>query len=214
MPSKKITYMTKAKKTVKFTKKENQLYKEKLCFSFDEAYAIMNEDGEQIGLIFLSQMQDGSIYIEWVEIMTVFRGQGYLRAIFAELNHMAYPSKGIQLECSDELVRKYQSIGCIKQGDDDCTELAVLSYPVSKEQELDRIYKLYERMYLDICDSNEVKFFNRDKDVEPIIYCSTTEEKIGGYRKAVKEIFAHAVNTCGISQESLFQTYPDLREII
>lgn len=206
--------MAKIKKTVTFKKKEKQLYEEKLGFSFDEAYAVMNEDGEQIGLIFLSQMQDGSIYIEWVEIMTVFRGQGYLRAIFAELNHMAYPGKKIQLECSDELVRKYQSVGCIKRGDDGCTELAVLSYPANKEQELDRIYKLYERMYLDICDSNEAKFFNRDKDVEPIIYCFTTEEKIGGYREAVKEIFAHAVNNCGVSQESLFQTYPDLSRIV
>lgn len=42
--------------------------------TFDNADEIVNETGLQIGLVFLSDLTDGTVYIEWLEIMACFRG--------------------------------------------------------------------------------------------------------------------------------------------
>ena len=94
--------------------------------SFDKVFQIVNEDNVPIGLVYISEIDDKHLYIEWIEILTVFRGRSYLRKTFEKLKEQF--GKTIQFECSDELLRKYIGIGCIENGVNDCTELHLLSY--------------------------------------------------------------------------------------
>ena len=77
----------------------------------DAVYEIRNEDGTQIGLLFLTYDVDGSLFIEWMELMSCFQYNGYLRHIFTELHRM-FPDKVIQLQCSEEKEYKFTGIGC------------------------------------------------------------------------------------------------------
>ena len=110
---------------VKLTQMDPQLYEASI--SFDEAYSIINENDVPIGVIFLSIINENEIYIEWLEILTVFRQKGYLRQIFAALTN-TYPNTKIRLECTEELLKKYLGIGCISEGIDECTENYILIY--------------------------------------------------------------------------------------
>lgn len=84
-----------SKATIEFVQKNKAAYE---CFQVrcDRVYGILNEAQQQIGLIFLSDLPNEGIYIEWLEIMTVFRAHGYLRLIFKNLRNN-YPSADIKL---------------------------------------------------------------------------------------------------------------------
>ena len=56
----------------------------------DAVYEIRNEDGTQIGLLFLSFYVDNSIFIEWMELMSCFRCNGDLDDECTELNILEY----------------------------------------------------------------------------------------------------------------------------
>lgn len=94
--------------------------------SFDHVFQIINENNVPIGLVYISEIDDKHLYIEWIEILSVFRGRSYLRRTFEKLKEQF--GKIIQFECSDELLRKYIGIGCVENGIDDCTGLHMLSY--------------------------------------------------------------------------------------
>lgn len=98
----------------------------------DAVYEIRNEDETQIGLLFLSFYVDDIIFIEWMELMSCFRYNGYLRYIFTELHRM-FPCKVIQLQCSEEKEYKFTGIGCRVIGHDECTELNILEYDVKNQ---------------------------------------------------------------------------------
>lgn len=98
----------------------------------DAVYEIRNEDGTQIGLLFLTYYVDGSLFIEWLELMSCFQYNGYLRHIFAELHRM-FPDKVIQLQCSEEKEHKFTGIGCRVIGYDEFTELNILEYDVKNQ---------------------------------------------------------------------------------
>lgn len=98
----------------------------------DAVYEIRNEDGTQIGLLFLTYYVDGSLFIEWMELMSCFQYNGYLRHIFTELHRM-FPDKVIQLQCSEEKEYKFTGIGCRVIGYDECTELNILEYDVKNQ---------------------------------------------------------------------------------
>lgn len=110
---------------IKLIQMDPQLYE--TGFSFDQVYSIINNYNVPIGVIFLSEINENEIYIEWLEILTVFRQKGYLRKIFAALTN-AYPNTTIRLECTEELLKKYIRIGCIPEGIDECTENHILVY--------------------------------------------------------------------------------------
>ena len=93
----------------------------------DAIYEIRNEDRTQIGVLFLSFYVDDIIFIEWMELMSCFRYNGYLRYIFTELHRM-FPCKVIQLQCDEEKENKFTGIGCMVIGHDECTELNILEY--------------------------------------------------------------------------------------
>lgn len=101
------------------------LYKMEL--PFDSVYQILNENNVPIGLIYLSFLDNDGVYIEWVEILTVFRGRGYLRKLFRELTTQ-YEGKVICLECGEKLLKKYLGIGCVKHGVSPLTDNYMLTY--------------------------------------------------------------------------------------
>lgn len=105
-------------------------YYERFYGMADAVYEIKNEDRTQIGLLFLSYYVDDSIFIEWIELISCFRYNGYLRYIFTEL-HRIFPHKVIQLQCSEEKEYKFTGIGCRVVGYDECTELNILEYDVN-----------------------------------------------------------------------------------
>ena len=56
--------------------------------SYDRAYSIYAND-IPIGIVYISDMAtENSIYVEWLELLTVFRGKGFLRFIMTELSKM------------------------------------------------------------------------------------------------------------------------------
>ena len=111
-------------KQVEFVLKEPSLYP--MQIPFDRVFEIQNENHTPIGVIFLSDTMDNQLYIEWLEILVVFHGNGYLRAVFAKLAELF--NKEIRFECSEELRMKYTSVGCIESGISDCTDLYCMSY--------------------------------------------------------------------------------------
>ena len=108
---------------IKLNKVPSELYP--LPFSFDSVYQILNEKDVPIGVIYVSFMEKSGVYIEWLEILTVFRGMGYLRQLFCELKNRFGV---VNFECSEELLPKYKGIGCLECGIDDCTENYMLTY--------------------------------------------------------------------------------------
>ena len=118
----------KASYKVSLTERDSEKYKDTLGFSFEHVYAIINECQEQIGLIYISDTDDG-IFVEWLEIMQVFRGQHYLRKIFEELRKK-FRYKTITFECSDELLFKYKGIGCQLLSSDTFRGISFMTYPV------------------------------------------------------------------------------------
>lgn len=86
---------------------------------FDGVYQI-NDGNCPIGLIYISDMENENIYIEWLEILSVFRGKGYLREIMNKLSELF--KKEIRFECSEDLRLKYLHVGCHEHGIDEITE--------------------------------------------------------------------------------------------
>lgn len=111
-------------KSVKLVKTNDILYPNEL--PHDEVYQIVNENNVIIGVIYISYLENGNIYIDWVETLVVFHGRGYLRLIFKVLKEMFQTE--IQFECSEQLRYKYIGIGCTEHGISDCTGNYVMSY--------------------------------------------------------------------------------------
>ena len=101
-----------------FEKTTDELYPNEL--PFEDVYCIRNEREAFVGLIYLSELPDGNIYVDWIEILVVQRGRGYLREIFKTLAEM-FPSKEIHFECEEKLKKKYLHIGCEELGISDLT---------------------------------------------------------------------------------------------
>lgn len=94
--------------------------------SSDYVYQINNENEIPIGLVFLSDMTDGNLYIDWLEILVAFHGRGYLRKIMEKLASLFH--KEIHFECSEKLRFKYMKVGCHEHGINEITELYQMSY--------------------------------------------------------------------------------------
>lgn len=109
---------------VEVPKSRHEMYQ--LEPSFDYLYQINNENEIPIGLVFLSDMMDGTLYIEWLEIMVPFHGRGYLRKTMEKLVELFH--KEIHFECSEELRFKYMKVGCNEHGINEITELYRMSY--------------------------------------------------------------------------------------
>ena len=90
--------------------RERSCYRNTECALHDAVYLIKNEYQELIGHMFLDETEDGW-RIEWLELLSIFQQHGYLRSILQELQSL-YSNKKITLECSENLLKKYQAVGC------------------------------------------------------------------------------------------------------
>lgn len=93
----------------------------------DDVYRIVNENDVTIGVIYLSFLEDGSVYIDWLETMIIFHGQGYLRLIFKALREM-FPKREISFESDEKNRIKYLHIGCEEHGISELTGLYKMTY--------------------------------------------------------------------------------------
>ena len=65
-----------------------------------------------VGIVYLSDVMDEGIYIEWIEFLTVFQGKHLLRPVMNEL----YKHYGkLYFESCDDLLEKYRAVGA-KEG--------------------------------------------------------------------------------------------------
>ena len=115
------------KKITLFPVPKEKHYAYEMGISFDQVYEILSEDNVHIGIVYLSEIDDENIYIEWIEIMTPFHGQGNLRATFHALWNLT-GGKTIRFECDDKLRKKYIGIGATMEGFNDLTENYSMKY--------------------------------------------------------------------------------------
>ena len=97
--------------------------------SYDNCYFIIVND-VTVGIIYVSEISDAeknSLYIEWIELLTPFRGKGILRQVFKGLVE-CYNVSTIRLESQEKYFRKYLSVGCELMGMDENTGLGIFEY--------------------------------------------------------------------------------------
>lgn len=109
---------------VEIPESRHEMYE--IGISFDRVYQIHNEKSIPIGLLYLSDAGDDTIYIEWLEVLIAFHGKGYLRKIMERLASLFH--KEIRFECSEDLRFKYMTVGCHEHGINEITELYQMSY--------------------------------------------------------------------------------------
>ena len=100
-----------------------------LDIEYDEAYQIVNENKVPICVIFVSQTPfSDALYVEWIELLSFFRCEGYLRHIFNALKEKTSQTR-LEFQCGDEKLRKkYLAIGCKEHGISDVTGCYMMTY--------------------------------------------------------------------------------------
>ncbi len=103
----------------------NVLY---MGINFDRVYSILAND-VPIGIVYVSDMNSqNTIYIEWLELLSVFRSKGFLRRIMTELSNQF----GKLVFTSDEsLEKKYDAIGAKRIYRDEVNEHQAYEYIAS-----------------------------------------------------------------------------------
>ena len=78
-----------------------------------------------VGIVYLSDVMDDGMYIEWIEFLSVFRGKHLLRSVMGEL----YKLYGkLYFESCDELLKKYRAIGAIEGTRDEDREMTDFTF--------------------------------------------------------------------------------------
>ena len=82
-------------------------------------------DDIPIGIVYLSDVMDEGIYMEYIEFLSVFTSKKLLRPVMKAL----YEEYGkVYFESGDELVKKYVAIGATKGDRDDDREMTSFTY--------------------------------------------------------------------------------------
>lgn len=82
-------------------------------------------DNIPIGIVYLSDVMDEGIYIEWLEIFDAFHGKKLLRPIMVAL----YSKYGkLYFEAPEDLIEKYEHIGAQKGIYDEDSEMTTFVY--------------------------------------------------------------------------------------
>lgn len=82
-------------------------------------------NGIPVGIVYLSDVMDDGIYIEWMEFLEVFRNKHLLRPVMKAL----FEEYGtIYFESCDDLKKKYDTIGAVKGEYDRDREMTSYSY--------------------------------------------------------------------------------------
>jgi len=83
-------------------------------------------DNIPVGVIYLSEgYEDNTIYVEYLELLTVYRGKHLLRPIFTKLSE-EYGT--LIFEAEDDLTKKYKAIGAIQGSYDEDREMYSWQY--------------------------------------------------------------------------------------
>ncbi len=82
-------------------------------------------DDIPVGIVYLSDVMDDGIYIEWIEFLSVFHGKHILRPVMNAL----YKEYGtLYFESCNELIKKYDALGAIKGEYDEDREMTSYFY--------------------------------------------------------------------------------------
>ena len=87
-----------------------------------------------VGILYVSQMQEGALFINWVEIMTPFRGKGILRHVFSLLTS-GFKTNEIDLECEEKYLEKYKKLGFTVLSFDNFSEMYRLCLSIESATE-------------------------------------------------------------------------------
>lgn len=90
-----------------------------------EAIAV---DDITVGIVYLSEMSKESekcVYVEWLEILSIFRGKHLLRKILKKLSDK-YGK--IYFESDEELIRKYKAVGAVQTDYDEERDMYQFEY--------------------------------------------------------------------------------------
>lgn len=112
-----------------------------LDISISVDYVIsIHVDDISVGIVYVNPMGESfivdhkkiSIFVEWIELLSPFRGKGLLKEI---LNGIAsfFCTDRICLECSDENLPKYLACGGVDYGISDVTENHVIVWKKSNK---------------------------------------------------------------------------------
>ena len=82
-------------------------------------------DNITVGIVYLSDVMDEGIYIEWFEFLDAFQGKKLLRPV---LNSLYAEYGKLYFEACDDLVKKYDHIGAIKGEHDEDREMTSYVY--------------------------------------------------------------------------------------
>nr|WP_297765858.1 hypothetical protein [uncultured Butyrivibrio sp.] len=82
-------------------------------------------DNIPVGIVYLSDVMDDGIYMEWIEFLEVFQRKHLLRPVM----HALFEEYGaLYFESCDELKKKYDAIGAVEGEYDEDREMTSYSY--------------------------------------------------------------------------------------
>ncbi len=82
-------------------------------------------DGIPVGIVYLSDVIDEGIYMEYIEFLSVFTSKKLLRPVMKAL----FDEYGkVYFESGDELIKKYVAIGAVKGERDEDREMTSFVY--------------------------------------------------------------------------------------
>lgn len=87
---------------------------------YDSVYSI-HFNGITVGIVYISFVEQSSLFVNWIEIMTPFRSKGILRHVFDLLK--LFNVSSIKLSCESKYLSKYKSLGFKEIDYDAITEL-------------------------------------------------------------------------------------------
>ena len=85
-------------------------------------------DDVTVGIVYLTESSEpNTIYIEWLEFLSVFRSKHLLRPVMDQLTK---DFGVLNFESQDDLVKKYKAIGAIEGSYDEDTEMHSWQYAI------------------------------------------------------------------------------------
>ncbi len=92
--------------------------------SADIVKAIIVDD-IPVGIVYLSDVMDDGIYMEWLEFLSVFQSKHLLRPVMQALFN-EYGT--VYFESCDDYLKKYNAIGCVREDYDEDREMTSYHY--------------------------------------------------------------------------------------
>jgi hypothetical protein len=91
-------------------------------------------NNKKIGRIFLSEMTNGSIFIEWVDLHKSVRGKGYFSQVISLLEKEFHENSSIEAETSECYYPMYKHLGFKTTGFDELREMYSIEKEIAKQE--------------------------------------------------------------------------------